>query len=110
MIPSGLTSTSSNGIGAIKVSAASFENGCADNPWKERVQSTCLLPSSRMRGSSSIPDVISRMGDWSSMEGFGGDLGDGEGVVRAERDVGVDVDAGDGVEEEGEEEVSALRA
>jgi len=44
------------------------------------------------------------------MEGFGGDLGEGEGVVRAERDVGVDVDAGDGVEEEGEEEVSALRA
>jgi hypothetical protein len=44
------------------------------------------------------------------MEGFGGDEGGGEGVVCAGRDVVVGEDAGDGDEEEGEEEILALRA
>lgn len=67
-MPSGLHSTSSTGIGANSTSAASLEKGCADSPWKERVQSTCWAPSSRMRGSSARPVVRSVMEDWASIE------------------------------------------
>lgn len=70
MIPSGLTSTSSNGIGAISTSAASLENGAADRPWKDFDQSTCLSPSSMVSGSSAMPCVRSVRGDWSSIETF----------------------------------------
>lgn len=59
-MPSGLTSTSSNGIGCSSVSAASLGNGSADRPWKEVVQSTlsfCRSPSSSARGASSRPDA-----------------------------------------------------
>lgn len=74
MIPSGLTSTSSKGIGASRISAASFAKGCDDKPWYDFVQSTCLLPSSRMSGSSARPVVMSCMGDTSSI-GSGFDAG-----------------------------------
>lgn len=63
MIPSGLHSTSSKGMGARRTSAASLEKGCADSPWKDRVQSTWRCPSSRMMGSSARPDERSWIGD-----------------------------------------------
>lgn len=78
MIPSGLTSTSSNGIGAISTSAASLENGAADKPWKDFDQSTCFSPSSMVSGSSAMPRVRSVRGDWSSIEAF---LAGGAGVA-----------------------------
>jgi len=52
------------------MSAASLLNGWADRPWKERAQSTCLLPSSRTIGSSARPlEVMSLMEDCESMAG-----------------------------------------
>lgn len=68
IIPSGLTSTSSNGIGASNTSAASLEKGWDDRPWNERVQSTCRVPSSRIISSSASPVVISFIGETSSMD------------------------------------------
>lgn len=41
MIPSGLISTSSVSSGARRISAASFEKGSTDRPWKDFVQSMC---------------------------------------------------------------------
>jgi len=40
-MPSGLISMSFSASGAIRISAASFENGSLDSPWKDRAQSTC---------------------------------------------------------------------
>jgi hypothetical protein len=79
-MPSGLHSTSSAGMGARSTSAASLEKGSALRPWKERVQSTWRVPSSRMRGSSARPVVKSEMGDWSSIEESLEAGGDGEAV------------------------------
>lgn len=84
MMPSGFTSTSSNGIGAINTSDAFSENGWADSPWKDRVQSTCFSFSSRIKGSSARPCVMSFMGDWSSMESaFAEARGEGVALVGA---------------------------
>jgi hypothetical protein len=47
MIPSGLTSTSSCGTGANRMSAAAWGKGVEESPWNERVQSTCVVGSSR---------------------------------------------------------------
>lgn len=55
-MPSGLISISSIDSGAVRISAASFEKGSADSPWKERVQSWDVsAPSSRFRGPSERP-------------------------------------------------------
>lgn len=67
-MPSGLHSTSSRAMGARSTSAASLEKGCAERPWKERVQSTWRAPSSRIKGSSARPVVRSEMGEGGSVE------------------------------------------
>lgn len=56
-----------------------MEKGWAERPWKERAQSTCSVPSSKMRGSSERPEVR----DWCF----------GDGVAREAGEV---VEGGDG--------------
>ena len=62
IIPSGLISMSSAGMGCSNASAASLLNACVESPWNERAQSTCGLPSSRTKGVSSKPLVRSGRG------------------------------------------------
>lgn len=62
MIPSGLTSMSSNGISCVRIAAASGLKGVEEMPWKERLQSTCFSPSPRVGGGSSRPSVSDRRG------------------------------------------------
>ena len=50
IIPSGLTSMSSFGIGWSRASAASLGNASVERPWNERAQSTCRVPSSSTMG------------------------------------------------------------
>ena len=57
MIPSGLISISVGSSGAVRMSAASFENGSVERPWNERVQSCDVSPSSRTNGASERPDL-----------------------------------------------------
>ena len=57
MIPSGLTSTSSGSSGCRSTAAASAENGCADSPWYDRVQSTYPGPSCGERDEASAEGV-----------------------------------------------------
>lgn len=57
MIPSGLTSTSFGSKGARSIFAASGGKASVERPWKDRAQSTCLDPSSRIKGLSYRPSV-----------------------------------------------------
>ena len=66
-MPSGLISTSAGSSGLSKISAASFENGSTERPWKELVQSTCIGSSSvNLIGWSDSPD------ERDCVVGFGG--------------------------------------
>lgn len=59
MMPSGLTSISAGSMGASSALAASGENASLERPWKDRVQSTCLSPSSALILWSLNPEVKS---------------------------------------------------
>ena len=75
-MPSGFTSTSSTLSGWRRVSVASFGNGSAERPWKDRDQSTCRLPSSSITGWSANPPErtcaarvsgVARMVSWATV-------------------------------------------
>lgn len=92
-----MISTSSGSVSASRISAASLENGSADRPWKERVQS--ILSSvgrSSSRGLSDKPlleifSVVARLGVEPGTRDAGTPVGIGveaEGVVFAVEDEG----------------------
>lgn len=82
-MPSGLISTSSNGMGWRSTSAASLEKGSELRPWNERVQSTwwlLLLLMSRSAGLSSSPVLAMFWIGWGAGAGVGaGEVFDTDG-------------------------------